>query len=172
MKGFLLKYFLEFYPKMSDRLLYSIPISFDFHGNVTKIRHRQNKRTGKNYNPNRDKERQCALVARSQWIHTMSIVYGVTRPQSFTGPLLIEMINYRPIPKSWSQEKRNKALGGELMVITKPDIDNTAKFVYDSIEKSGIYKNDQLVVSSFLLKTYHGQTTNKIDIMLHMFDQE
>jgi len=63
-----------------------------------------------------------------------------------TGPLVLELKIYRPIPKSFSKKKRELALSGELRPTTKPDLKNYIAGIEDALEKV-IYENDSQIVS-------------------------
>jgi len=58
-----------------------------------------------------------------------------------------------PIPKSWSKAKQRAAEAGEIMPVSRPDIDNYVKAVMDSL--NGIaYADDSQIVSLSALKVY------------------
>lgn len=52
---------------------------------------------------------------------------------------------YRPIPKSWSKVKRQKAINGEIRPSSKPDLSNYIKGIEDAIE-GVILANDSQIV--------------------------
>lgn len=63
-----------------------------------------------------------------------------------TGPVVLEVKVFRPIPKSFSQKKRAAALAGLVRPTTKPDLKNYIAGVEDALEKV-IYENDSQIVS-------------------------
>lgn len=65
------------------------------------------------------------------------------------GALSVRIEAGMPVPASWSQKKRSAALAGDLSHTSKPDFDNIAKIVGDSLNKI-VWKDDsQIVVCSF-----------------------
>ncbi len=69
------------------------------------------------------------------------------------GPLRLEVRVYKSIPKSFSNKKRLAAINGDVLPITKPDLDNIIKGIKDAI-KSIIYRDDAQVVSIKADKLY------------------
>ena len=69
------------------------------------------------------------------------------------GPLKVELTIYRKIPKSFSKVKRNKAISGELLPTTKPDIDNYVKSVLDA-SNGMLYHDDNQIVELIARKLY------------------
>jgi len=63
-----------------------------------------------------------------------------------TGPLMLTVKIFRPIPKGFSKRKRAAALAGEMRPITKPDLKNYVAGVEDALEKV-IFDNDSQIVS-------------------------
>ena len=84
--------------------------------------------------PSRDFKRDVKAVAQAH-----------VPDKLLTGPLVLELKIYRPIPKSFSKKKRELALSGELLPITKPDLKNYIAGVEDALEKM-IYENDSQIV--------------------------
>ncbi len=69
------------------------------------------------------------------------------------GPLKIYIRAFFPIPKSWSKKRQAMALSGEIRPTTKPDFDNIAKVVCDSL--NGIaYGDDTQIVDAVTTKRY------------------
>ena len=70
---------------------------------------------------------------------------------------------YMPVPKSYSNKKRLQAIGNEIRPTVKPDCDNIAKNINDSL--NGIaYPDDKQIVSLTVNKFYsdYEHTTVKI----------
>ena len=63
-----------------------------------------------------------------------------------TGPLVLVVKVYRPVPKSFSKKKRVAALAGEIRPTTRPDLKNVLAGVEDALE-GVIYANDSQIVS-------------------------
>lgn len=69
------------------------------------------------------------------------------------GEISMTVIAVYKIPKSFSKAKRAQAIAMQLKPQTKPDIDNIAKVVCDSL--NGVaYKDDNQITSLFLKKFY------------------
>ena len=71
----------------------------------------------------------------------------------FDEAVTIEMRAIYPIPASWSERKRQKALVGEIKPTTKPDLDNVAKCWNDAMN-GVVYTDDACVVIMMLEKRY------------------
>ena len=67
--------------------------------------------------------------------------------------LEIEILAYYEIPKAASKVKREKMLSWEIRPIKRPDIDNIAKAIYDSLNKVA-YHDDAAIVESRVSKFY------------------
>lgn len=66
-------------------------------------------------------------------------------------PVVAEVIFYMPIPKSWSNVKKSRAMGAGH--ISKPDIDNLVKTVFDAANGI-IWSDDNRVISVTARKIY------------------
>lgn len=75
------------------------------------------------------------------------------RENPLNGPLLVEISFFLPVPKSTSGIRRNQMLNGILHHITKPDIDNLAKFSLDCLNKL-VFHDDSQVQELRLKKLY------------------
>lgn len=68
-------------------------------------------------------------------------------------PMMIEIVAYYSIPKSWSKKKSNLAIYHMLYPTNKIDLDNTAKVILDAL--NGIaYGDDHYVVDLRVKKLY------------------
>lgn len=76
----------------------------------------------------------------------------------FRGPVLLAIIARFTPPKRWSREKKERALRGEIAPITKPDFDNIAKVVADSLTTTktqiGLWHDDCQVAVHVFTKVY------------------
>jgi Holliday junction resolvase RusA-like endonuclease len=61
------------------------------------------------------------------------------------GPVRLELLAELPIPASWSQKKRERAITGDLLPISRPDLDNYIKSGIDSINEIVIRDDSQVV---------------------------
>lgn len=107
-----------------------------------KDRHRSTK-TGHIYSPgsNRDYEKEVKYAYKQQC------------KKIFVGELNVEIDAYFKIPNSWSKKKKNLALDGIINPTKKPDADNIAKMILDSL--NGIaYKDDSAVTCCKITKRY------------------
>lgn len=79
------------------------------------------------------------------------------------GPINLVIKCYRGIPKAIlsSKKKLEKAISGELLPTTKPDVDNYAKGIKDALN-GVIWKDDSQVVSLTVSKHY--SITPRIEI--------
>lgn len=68
-------------------------------------------------------------------------------------PIMLELVIYRPIPKSFSKAKTLDAERGFIRPVTKPDVDNYLKGVKDAL-KNVIWKDDSQVVDVYASKFY------------------
>lgn len=70
---------------------------------------------------------------------------------------------YYPIPKSASRKRKQQMLDGDLKPVTKPDTDNVAKAILDSL--NGIaYSDDSHVTDLTVMKRY--SDTPRVFVML------
>jgi len=69
------------------------------------------------------------------------------------GPVAINIVVYKKVPKSWSKKKKEAALNKEIRPIVKPDNDNIEKIIWDSLENT-LYTNDSVIVDNVCRKFY------------------
>lgn len=72
------------------------------------------------------------------------------------GPVSVSMFIALPIPASWSKRKQAQALDGQLLPITKPDVDNVVKAVFDAIN-GVVWGDDTQVVDAWVTKRYRAR---------------
>lgn len=78
-------------------------------------------------------------------------------------PLIMTIEAYYPIPKSISKVKKEKLLSGEIRPTKKPDIDNIAKIIADSLNNLA-YKDDSQIVECTIKKFYSDKPRVKVVI--------
>ena len=73
--------------------------------------------------------------------------------QKLDGEIIAEIIAYFSIPKSFSKKKRLEAIEGKIKPTKKPDTDNIAKTILDSL--NGIaFEDDKQIVALLVNKLY------------------
>ena len=112
---------------------------------VGKQRPRVNTYTGNIYTPNSTKDyeeyiRQCFFLK-------------YPKNKTLEGRVKVEIIAYIKIPNNVKKQENEKMLKGELSPTKKPDIDNIAKVVLDSINKY-VIKDDKQVTKISVEKIY------------------
>ena len=75
--------------------------------------------------------------------------------QKLDGEIIAEIIAYFSIPKSFSKKKRSEAIEGKIKPTKKPDTDNIAKTILDSL--NGIAFEDDKQVVALLVKKLYGE---------------
>ena len=75
--------------------------------------------------------------------------------QKLDGEIVAEIIAYFSIPNSFSKKKRAEAIEGKIMPTKKPDTDNIAKTILDSL--NGIAFEDDKQVVALLVKKLYGE---------------
>lgn len=75
--------------------------------------------------------------------------------QKLDGEIIAEIIAYFSIPKSFSKKKRVQAIEWKIMPTKKPDTDNIAKTILDSL--NGIAFEDDKQVVALLVKKIYGE---------------
>lgn len=71
-----------------------------------------------------------------------------------TAPVDVVMRIMLPVPASWSNRKRDAALGGSLIPTTKPDMDNVIKAIFDAI--NGVVWGDDTQVADLQVRRRYG----------------
>ena len=75
--------------------------------------------------------------------------------QKLDGEIIAEIIAYFSRPKSFSKKKRSEAIEGKIKPTKKPDTDNIAKTILDSL--NGIAFEDDKQVVALLVKKLYGE---------------
>lgn len=115
---------------------------------------------GRAYTPKetRDYEREIADIA-----HNAAVVQNWRKADKST-PLMVEIKAIFPIPASWSKKQKQAAMCGEIYPTVKPDCDNIAKVILDSLNGI-VFDDDKQVVGLVVGKCY---ATNETDCGLHV----
>lgn len=91
-------------------------------------------------------------IAYENWVRTCFLdKYRGMKP--LEKPLKVKIIAYYEIPKSVSKKKRQQMLDMEIFPTVKPDTDNIAKGILDSLNKIA-YLDDKQVVKLEVEKYY------------------
>lgn len=72
------------------------------------------------------------------------------------GPVAVTIDAYYGIPKSAGKRRREKMLNGEILPTKKPDADNVAKSICDSV--NGIAYRDDAQVANLIVNKYYSDT--------------
>jgi Holliday junction resolvase RusA-like endonuclease len=82
----------------------------------------------------------------------------------FDEAIVVDILSYREVPKSWSKKKRQEALKGQIYPTSKPDIDNVAKALLDAMNNV-VYADDKYITSLNVKKRY--AETPSIEIAIY-----
>lgn len=136
-------------------------VNFVIQGKVqAKQRPRFNRYSGKTYTPNE-------TIAYENWVRTCFLdKYRGMKP--LEKPLKVKIIAYYEIPKSTSKKKRQQMLDMEIFPTVKPDTDNIAKGILDSLNKIA-YLDDKQVVKLEVEKYY--STTACVAVMIEELEE-
>lgn len=74
-------------------------------------------------------------------------------PEPMTGPISLTIEAYFSIPKSFSQKKKGWAILGDIFPTKKPDFDNLAKFIGDTLNKI-FWEDDKQIIEAHVYKRY------------------
>jgi len=84
-------------------------------------------------------------------------------PKPISGAISVVIAAYMSIPASWPKKKKRQAREGEIRPTKKPDFDNLAKFVGDSL--NGIFwQDDKQIVSARVMKFYSDRPRWEIEV--------
>ena len=131
-------------------------INFIVQGKVqAKQRPRFNRYSGKTYTPNE-------TIAYENWVKTCYLEkYRGQKP--LEKPLKVKIIAYYEVPRSASKKKKLQMLHNEIFPTIKPDTDNIAKSILDSLNKIA-YLDDKQVVKLEVEKYY--ATSANVAVMI------
>lgn len=122
-------------------------VDFVIQGKVqAKQRPRFNTHTGKTYTPNK-------TINYENWVKTCYLQKYKDK-ELMEKPLRVTIRAFFEIPKSTSKKKKQQMLNNEVLPMVKPDTDNIAKSILDSL--NGIaYKDDKQVAELIVYKFYN-----------------
>ena len=131
-------------------------VDFVIQGKVqAKQRPRFNRYSGKTYTPNE-------TIAYENWVKTCYLEKYKDK-ELMEKPLRVTIKAYFEIPKSASKKRKQQMMDNEILPMVKPDTDNIAKGVLDSL--NGIaYKDDKQVVELIVNKFY--SNTPYVSVMI------
>lgn len=87
----------------------------------------------------------------------------------FTGPLIVSIVVVVEVPKSYSKIQKEKALNGDLKPVNRPDLDNIAKSILDSL--NGVAYEDDSYVCKLIIKKLYGKE-NYVNIMIDNYKEK
>ena len=90
--------------------------------------------------------------------------------QPFEKPLQVKIIAYYEIPKSTSKKKRQQMLENKIFPTVKPDTDNIAKSILDSL--NGITYLDDKQVVKLEVQKYYSQVPSVAVIIKELEERE
>ena len=131
-------------------------VDFVIQGKVqAKQRPRFNRYSGKTYTPNE-------TIAYENWVKTCYLEKYKDK-ELMEKPLRVTIKAYFEIPKSTIKKRKQQMIDNEILPMVKPDTDNIAKGVLDSL--NGIaYKDDKQVVELIVNKYYNN--TPYVSVMI------
>lgn len=107
-------------------------------------------------------------VAYENWVKTCYLEkYRGQKP--LEKPLKVKIIAYYDIPKSTSKKKQQQMLNNEIFPTVKPDTDNIAKSILDSLNKIA-YLDDKQVVKLEVEKYY--STSANVAVIIEELEGE
>lgn len=107
-------------------------------------------------------------VAYENWVKTCYLEkYRGQKP--LEKPLKVKIIAYYDIPKSTSKKRQQQMLNDEIFSTVKPDTDNIAKSILDSLNKIA-YLDDKQVVKLEVEKYY--STNANVAVMIEEIEDE
>nr|DAN72303.1 MAG TPA: Endodeoxyribonuclease RusA [Caudoviricetes sp.] len=111
-----------------------------------KQRPRFNTHTGRTYTPNK-------TINYENWVK-ICYLEKYKDKELMDKPLRVTIRAFLEIPKSTSKKKKQQMLDNEILPMVKPDTDNIAKSILDSL--NGIaYKDDKQVAELIVYKFYN-----------------
>jgi len=103
------------------------------------------------------------------------------RHKRLKGPLMVDVIVVKPVPKSWPKRTRELALAGLVRPTGKPDFDNYAKAACDALNPQrdkrtgilagGIWRDDAEVVDGRVAKWYGPDDQTGIEVRASELDE-
>lgn len=92
----------------------------------------------------------------AEYENLVRLYFTQTYPQHvlIDGPVKAEITAYFPIPKSWTKKKHQQWKNGKVFPVTKPDADNIAKSILDSLNNIA-FTDDSHVIELSVRKLYN-----------------
>ena len=81
----------------------------------------------------------------------------------FSGPVIVTIGAYMPIPLSWNRTAHLEAISGARRPSVKPDADNIAKAVLDALN-GVVFHDDKQVVEMMVMKKYGVQPSTVVTV--------
>lgn len=107
-------------------------------------------------------------IAYENWVKTCFLEkYRGQKP--LEKPLKVKIIAYYEVPKSASKKKKQQMLNDEIFPTVKPDTDNIAKSILDSLNKIA-YLDDKQVVKLEVEKYY--STSANVAVIIEELEGE
>lgn len=128
-------------------------VNFVIQGKVqAKQRPRFNRYSGKTYTPNE-------TIAYENWVKTCYLEKYKDK-ELMEKPLRVTIKAYFEIPKSTSKKKKQQMLNCEIFPTVKPDTDNIAKSILDSL--NGIAYLDDKQIVKLEVEKYYSQAPSTV----------
>lgn len=89
--------------------------------------------------------------------------YSFPRQKPLTGAIELVIRAVMPIPESWAQSKKAKALCGLLPPTVKPDADNIAKVIADALNGTA-WEDDKQITHIDVRKAYGAMPRVEVEI--------
>lgn len=119
-----------------------------------KARPRMSTKTGVAYTPKK-------TVEYENWVKEC---YLLTKDKKrLEGPIRADMKVFCLIPKSTSKKKREEMIKGNIRPTKKPDVDNIAKIILDSLNTIA-YDDDKQIVNCCIEKWYGEEPRVELDL--------
>ena len=104
-------------------------------------------RTGHAYTPSSTRSYEARVALAAEQAMTRA---GLHEP--LTGPLRLRCVALLPVPASWSNRQRQRALSGQRWPTGRPDLDNVIKIV-DALNGI-VFQDDSQIVALQAMKQY------------------
>jgi Holliday junction resolvase RusA-like endonuclease len=111
---------------------------------------------------------QRETVAYENWVKTCYLE-KYKGQKLLEKPLKVKIIAYYDIPKSTSKKKQKMMLDNEIFPTIKPDADNIAKSILDSL--NGIAYLDDKQVVKLIVEKYYSKSAN-VTVMIEELEVE
>lgn len=120
-------------------------ISFEIEGIPVPKGRSRSTRSGHHYTPAKTRAYEQLVASRAR--EAMQLLAPLE------GPLRVTITFLLPIPASWSNAKRDRAIGGLIKHTVKPDLSNLAKSIEDGMNGI-VYRDDSQIIGLSLGKRY------------------